>query len=497
MQRQRTPTHLDWLEPVKALALLAILLNHLVEQFSPGSWFTVPRNNWSDFATRMSNVLPEGDSVPIRLLVFLGWLGESAPGVFILLSGLGLTWSMLQEPAGSRWVVSFFQRRLLRIFPLYVAMHFVILAGCLLVPTCDASLGRRATLLSLFGLRFTEDLFFYISPAWWFIWLILQLYLVFPILYLLLIRVGIPWFLVFTCAFTFVSRSLGLIYSPSVSYWMTGIFFGTRLDEFCVGMVIAAALYRPGKCCLAVFPARTLLAGGTVIYIGGLVCSWTWWGSVVSNILVTVGMTGLFYAAWQGFLKGVPLLATTLEWVGLHAYAVFLLHHTPLIWTVIFFQGDTAAQGAAAVLILALCFPLAWLIEMGVSKLQTLARDMKGSRALSVMSYSVAFWLLTVLLSVELQRLTAWGLRAVSLMLGLGALLLVCADCVGRMNHLREGPGERYLRWSSVVAVFCQLYLFPSAPGWAAVMSASIVTFVPLMVCHYWKPASEERVAHA
>jgi hypothetical protein len=36
--------HLDWLNPLKGPALLAILLNHLVEEFGPGPWFTNPFN---------------------------------------------------------------------------------------------------------------------------------------------------------------------------------------------------------------------------------------------------------------------------------------------------------------------------------------------------------------------------------------------------------------------------------------------------------------------
>jgi peptidoglycan/LPS O-acetylase OafA/YrhL len=90
--------NIDWLDPIKAFALLAILLNHFVEEFGKGPWFTNPGNNWPDFATRMANVFPSDHPFPISLIQFLGWLGDSGPGVFILASGFGLTWAVLHRP---------------------------------------------------------------------------------------------------------------------------------------------------------------------------------------------------------------------------------------------------------------------------------------------------------------------------------------------------------------------------------------------------------------
>ena len=43
-------SRLDWLDPLKAMALLAIILNHIVEEFGSKPWFTNPFNGWPDFA---------------------------------------------------------------------------------------------------------------------------------------------------------------------------------------------------------------------------------------------------------------------------------------------------------------------------------------------------------------------------------------------------------------------------------------------------------------
>src|SRR5665213_3439703 len=130
-----TTRRVDWLDPVKALALLAIMLNHLVEEFGPGPWFTNPDNAWPSLAIRMHTFIPAGATMFLRGVRTLGWLGDAAPGVFILASGVGLTLSALASPSDTLNRRSFYRRRLLRLFPLYIAMHFVI---CLLY-TSDAA----------------------------------------------------------------------------------------------------------------------------------------------------------------------------------------------------------------------------------------------------------------------------------------------------------------------------------------------------------------------
>jgi peptidoglycan/LPS O-acetylase OafA/YrhL len=236
---QSRQLRLDWLirsERLRCLGLSSIIWL----RSSAWTWFTNPSNNWPDFATRIHRA-PFGSSLPVAIVQFLGGSGDSAPGVFILVSGVGLTLSVLNSES-QKIDLDFFKRRVLRIFPLYIAMHFVILAGSLAVPGSTLSFASRKTFFSLLGPRFTDSLFFYISPAWWFIWLILQLYCVFPFLFKLLQRTGLKRFLAITLTITFAARLLGILYSQQLYYWMTGIFFVTRLAEFCAGMAIAAYL---------------------------------------------------------------------------------------------------------------------------------------------------------------------------------------------------------------------------------------------------------------
>jgi peptidoglycan/LPS O-acetylase OafA/YrhL len=169
---------------------------------------------------------------------FIGWLGDSCPGVFILLSGYGLTWSYLNKKNGLS-ITSFYTKRALRIYPTYIVIHFIILAGALFIPTLDISLASTRKFLSLLGLRFTPGLFFYIVPAWWFVWLIIQLYVLFPFLIKMMLKQGVARFFILTVGFTIISRLCGILYSDHMYFWMMGLFFGTRLAEFTLGMSLA------------------------------------------------------------------------------------------------------------------------------------------------------------------------------------------------------------------------------------------------------------------
>lgn len=475
----KTP-HLDWLDPLKAFALLAILLNHLVEEFGSGPWFTNPTNNWPNFATRMSRLFPQDYSSPIiSLLQFFGWLGDSGPGVFILVSGMGLTWAALHRPAEESRTADFYRRRLIRIFPLYIAMHFVILVGSLLVPGNKQSLADPRTLLSMLGLRFTDSLFFYISPAWWFVWLVIQLYLIFPFLLRLLNRVGIRWFLVITFGATFAARLYGILYSKSLYYWMTGIFFGTRLAEFSAGMAIAALLYRSYRHGSKIPGTGRVFALSFGVYILGLICSFTLPGSIFSNLLVTLGMSGLLYTVWKILSKRFSSMARVIVWIGVESYAIFLLHQTPLKWTTVF--ENQKVHLAAALLVLLLSFPVGWLINRVVTKVPRLAKELETATLLRITSLILAIGVGFALLFVEPRLWVPWEHRFFSLILGLCVVSLVYIEYI---RNEKEAWLVLFLRWSIICASLFQLFLFPVRSGFVTLALGFLMGAA--MIVAYW-----------
>src|SRR5450432_612957 len=359
---------IEWLDPVKALALLAILLNHVVEEFGPGPWFTNPDNSWPSLAVRLHTIVPPGTSPFLQSVRAAGWLGDAAPGVFILASGVGLTLSALADPASTLDTRDFYRRRLLRLFPLYIAMHFVVLAGALFVPGNIDSFAGLRTMLSLTGIRALPGTFFHLSPSWWFVWLILQLYVVYPYLFRALRKLGPTNFFACALTLTIAARLVGLALPRGRYAWLTGLFFASRLAEFAVGMVLAQMIVsrraRPSASPAPPPPSTfAIFAMSLPCYVLGLLASFTLPGALVSNLLVTVGMTGIFWAVWQSVLRPEPHVAQAMQWLGKRSYAIFLLHQPLLQWTAAWFGQLRATHLAAALVALGLSVPAAAGVE--------------------------------------------------------------------------------------------------------------------------------------
>ena len=323
---------IDWLDHLKTFALFGVILNHLVETLEPGSWFARPSGIWAVFLEQVPNFVAQ-DSLLVSMMKILAWVGDFCPGVFIFASGFGLSWAVLYSEQSSMDWKTFLQRRILRLYPLYIFVHLLFLAATLAKNGSTTIFTDPKFLLSILGIRITDALFFFINPAWWFIWLILQLYVVFPLLYILLKRVGIGWFLVLAFLFTFLSRLSGLFglrYSESLYFWMLGIFFGTRLAEFCAGMVLAALLKEGarGKVQQLGKPKYIFLFSILLLSLG-LASSFVRYGSLVNYFLVTLGLSGLFYFIWKTVFEKRKLLSRFTTMIAFESYGIYLIH--PLI----------------------------------------------------------------------------------------------------------------------------------------------------------------------
>src|ERR1035437_2119950 len=345
--------NIDWIDGLKGFAIIAILLNHFVESFGPGPWFSNPSYAWPKFSVRMTSIFPGDGTLMIRLIKFLGWLGDMGPGVFILLSGLTLTMSALSKPLKP---FDFYLKRLLRIYPLYIVIHLIILIAARYWFKWDIHFVSIPAILSLLGLRFTDSLFFYINPSWWFIWVIIQLYFLFPFLLMLLKIKGIRAFLLVTFAVTILSRLCGILgftYSKDLYFWMTGIFAGTRLFEFTFGMFLGYLLFY-NNIFLTKFLSNGLkcLAISFCIYALGFIFSWSYMGSIFSNIFITIGLSGLFYAIYEIFFKNRNIIKNPLLWIGKNSFSVFLLHQPFMMYVSPLMSGTSKIIVLTSVIIL-------------------------------------------------------------------------------------------------------------------------------------------------
>src|SRR5260370_8349772 len=95
--------------------------------------------------------------------------------------------------------------------------------------------------LSLLGVGFIDIQmnFMYLNAAWWYFSMLIQFYLIFPLLFFAARRFG-PWrFLLIACAAGFFSRYLLLVVWPQNGLWVLGGFAVCRLPEFALGVSLA------------------------------------------------------------------------------------------------------------------------------------------------------------------------------------------------------------------------------------------------------------------
>ncbi len=187
-------------------------------------------------------------------------------------------------------------------------------------------------LLSFIGDRIYPiyTMFYYLNPAWWYFGLILELYLVVPLLWILMKRVGTGWFLVICAAETIISRYLILFVLQTSGFYLLGAFFGCRLWEFALGMVLGVWYWQDREWVYnQLFSSRTLLAG-IVIYTLGL---YSYESSLAYTLTDALIGTGLFVilAHLAMALRHLPKLEATIAYVGVFSYGFYLIHQPYVI----------------------------------------------------------------------------------------------------------------------------------------------------------------------
>ena len=98
-------SRLDWVDRLKGLALVWIFLNHAVEWTLGEAHFSNPVPQWPPFAERLRQLAPlpiHGiGGILLNLFRYAGWTGEQGVQLFLIASGFGLTWGLLERGTGS------------------------------------------------------------------------------------------------------------------------------------------------------------------------------------------------------------------------------------------------------------------------------------------------------------------------------------------------------------------------------------------------------------
>ena len=332
-QAAATSQRVGWLDGIKALAILWIAYFHCYEAYISKRLPSPLGSHYLGRFIRQANPhSTTGLASTLGQAIFnaIAGVGFHAVGVFIVMSGFGLCLSLARTNGPRGGWQGWYRSRLLRLYPMYWAAHLLYL-----ISPFQARLEAvdHRFFLSLLGDRVVPIymMFYYLNPAWWYFGLILELYLVFPLLYAMMRRLGPGWFLLLCAIETIGSRYLVIYVLKTSGYYLLGAFFGCRLWEFALGMVVGTWYWHDR----ARADARLLGLGGfvagVVIYTAGL---YTYGHGVAYTLTDALIGTGLFLIlaqiAWQ--TRRLPALEAALAYLGVYSYGFYLVHQPYVIY---------------------------------------------------------------------------------------------------------------------------------------------------------------------
>ncbi len=320
-----------WIDLAKGFAILWVVYFHFVtcyaDMASPMSGHFIRdvagEHGWDSLDAGLATV---GRIVWMAI----SQVGFHAVGLFILLSGWSLaatTWRKAEKGpiAWGEW----YWARFIRLYPMYWMAHLVFL----LTPFTWLEPVDGRFLLSLTGLRFIDITmnFMYANSAWWYFSMLIQLVVLFPLLFWLLRKLG-PWpFFFAACAVGFAVRWVQLGVWFSNGWWTLGGFALARLPEFALGMALGVAHLRQREGVERwILGAPAVLAGlvlycfAPLVYSGLIPYVFADLYTGVCCFLVVVGLCG--------WLEKSPFIAKWLGLVGVFSYGVYLVHQPFVIW---------------------------------------------------------------------------------------------------------------------------------------------------------------------
>ena len=366
---------LYWLDYIKAIALVWIFLNHVSEQLFGFPYIANPYAGWPPLEARVAQLQPISGygllDIPLNLLRYLGWSGDQGVQLFIIISGFGLTWGLMTRQAGKPLLLGpFYRRRAERLYPLWWGAHLLILFLMIGLPFSPGAIDFNY-ILSFVGIRLTPGTYFYLVPAWWYVGLLIQLYLVYPLLWEGLRRRGPAWLLTVSLAVALPIRALGLFaFEGYLDQWQRGAIFITRLPEFALGISLAAWFYQSAEITDRRLRATSTVAAALAVYVLGTLLSLTLPGMTIAPLMLGAASLVILYALLRGSNLRAPQNPTARfwTWVGQHSYSLYLIHHLAIL---IVLPTGIAPDSARALIGIALAVALTLIgavgLEWGVS----------------------------------------------------------------------------------------------------------------------------------
>ena len=322
-----------WIDITKGLAILWVVYFHFFKTYADSAPSPMAGNFIAGVAGEHG-----WDSIgsAIQTVAKVVWYaisgcGFHAVGLFIIISGWSLAAATAKREAKApiEWG-AWYRSRFIRLYPMYWLAHLVYLVSPFqerLEPI------DWRFLISLTGLRFIDISmnFMYLNAAWWYFSMLIQLYLLFPLLYLGMRKLGLTGFLLVAFAVGFGTRYLLINVWHAEGQWILGGIALSRLPEFALGIVLGMLHLHHAE------RVEKWLLGGTGLVLGLVlyyfapffysgptpyVLADLWTGTCC--FLAVVGVSGLL-EKWSLAAKWIGL-------VGLFSYGVYLIHQPYVIW---------------------------------------------------------------------------------------------------------------------------------------------------------------------
>lgn len=371
---------LDWMSVMRGVCSLWIVYFHTYSSYMPQP---MPATN-AQFLVNLyaAYSAPEISWLWKQAAVvhdIFAMMSLHAVGIFIVMSGFGLTRSLLRkghasEVAWGTWL----KTRFWRLYPFFWLAHLIYLFAPFIWR--PEPIDWRF-LVSLTGVRAwpMESILFYANPSWWFFWLILQLYLAFPLLFAFYRRYGVWWFLVLAVGCSLASRYLILFEWKDWRGMIIGGLFTARLAEFALGMALAELWRRdPGGFSKRLTGWRTFLAG-LILYPAGLLCYSSLESYLFVDVLCAAGLF-LLLAPVARVIARVGWLTRALSFAGAVSLGTFLLHQPWTITAGLALKGEPWwVFGLAMVALLPAMVVIAWAVETGLHAALQRLRPQKPS----------------------------------------------------------------------------------------------------------------------
>ncbi|GAA6620306.1 acyltransferase family protein [Scytonema sp. NUACC26] len=337
------------LPAVKGLAILMIVMYHLlmysqnVQSFSQIITFS---------STKGLASLVDG------LISTFCYLGKFGVHFFLIASGFGLgaSWWRQTHLSSKKYftTVSFWQRRLLRLLPLYwLAIGLALILFLInhdLIPYgkdiftqggVEVFTAILATLTTFRNLIWKY--YFFLNGAWWYVGLAIQLYFIFPFLIGCIQRWSYSILLLGSLIVSLLYRGLVValpLNDLATNLLLRGSLFPSRLFEFVFGLVLAIVLLEKNTLKNSdAFNSFVRLSKNLVLkpswlgfniflWVLGFVCDWVSSSEqwmilrVPSDALIGVGEFGLIFH----LLCSVKWANKWLSLLGNYSYGIFLTH---------------------------------------------------------------------------------------------------------------------------------------------------------------------------